>query len=210
MPHLIIGLVGTAGSGKSHAASYMSKRYGGRIFKFSEYLSQVLDILAIPKSRDNLIKLSVALRKEFGENALAYAVARGVLSTEPVLSEVEGLETGMTGGATLAIVDGIRRVDDVAPLEPLPNFVLVAIDADPKLRFDRMKRRGEKAGESLLTWEQFMMEERAPTEVTIPEVIKRAKVRIANEGTVAELEAKIDDLMKHFDIKKNLSFRGTE
>ncbi len=186
MPHLIIGLVGTAGSGKSHAASYLRERYGGRIFKFSEYLSQVLDILAIPKSRDNLIKLSIALRNEFGENALAYAVARGV----------------MTGGATLAIVDGIRRVDDVAPLEPLPNFVLVAVDADPKLRFERMKRRGEKAGESLLTWEQFMMEERAPTEVTIPEVIKRAKIRITNDGTIAELESKIDDLMGHFNIPK--------
>lgn len=182
MPNLIIGLVGTAGSGKSHVATCLRERYGGRIFKFSEYLSQVLDILAIPKSRDNLIKLSIALRNEFGENALAYAVARGV----------------MAKGTTLAIVDGIRRVDDVAPLEPLPNFVLVAIDADPRLRFERMKRRGEKAGESLLTWEQFMMEEKAPTEITIPQVIARATVRLTNEGTVAELEKKIDDLMNQY------------
>lgn len=182
MPHLIIGLVGTAGSGKSHVATYLRERYGGRVFKFSEYLGQVLDILAIPKSRDNLIKLSVALRNEFGENALAYAVARGVMAED----------------TQLAIVDGIRRVDDVAPLEPLPNFLLVAIDADPKLRFERMKRRGEKAGESLLTWEQFMIEERAPTEVTIPEVIKRAKTRIVNDGTIAELKAKIDEVMKQY------------
>jgi dephospho-CoA kinase len=183
-PTRIIGLVGTAGAGKSHAADYIMKRYGGEHIKFSDCLSHILDKLALKKSRDNMIKLSVILRKEFGEDIMSHAVAADAL----------------TSGEPIVLIDGIRRVEDLAAFRALPNFTLLAINADPKIRFERERKRREKTDDAELTWEKFQEIERAPTEVTIPEVMAYANDTIVNEGTREEYERKIDEIMAELGI----------
>ncbi|HWQ99271.1 MAG TPA: AAA family ATPase [Candidatus Methylomirabilis sp.] len=184
MPKLIIGLTGQLGSGKGYVASYLATRYGGIIVKFSSYLSKVLDVMALDNSRDNLIKLSEAMRREYGEQALSYAVARDAVSSE----------------APVVVIDGIRRVEDLAALEPLPHFVLIAVAASPEIRYGRITKRGEKTDETDLTWEEFQAQERRSTELTVPTVMKRATIHIKNEGTVAELEEKIDEMTTQLDV----------
>lgn len=186
MPQLIIGLVGRQGSGKGTAAKILQTKYGASLFRFSAILGDVLNRIAISPSRENLIAVSGALRETFGEDVLAYAIERDVMAAE----------------VPLAIVDGIRRVDDIAALEPSPTFKLVEISAPAKVRFERMKGRGEKPGEREMSWDEFAANEEAPTEITIPAVAARAWKAIDNSGTAAELEAKIDEMMKelHFDM----------
>lgn len=171
MPAHIIGLVGRQGSGKGTVATYLVEKQNAVVFRFSAFLNSVLDLLAIPRSRTNLIKLSTCLRETFGEDALSYAVVKAATTSEnPVI-----------------VVDGIRRIEDIAALEPLPNFTLIEISVPEEIRFARMKNRGEKAGESTMTWEKFKADEEAPTEVTIPQVAKRATVHLDNTGTPEEL-----------------------
>lgn len=186
MPKLILGLVGKQGCGKGTVADLLRTEYGAGYYRFSAILSDILNRLSIEKSRDNLIKISIALREQFGEDVLSYAI------------ESEAVHANQD----LVIIDGIRRPEDIVALEPLPEFHLLAIDADAKLRFERMKNRGEKSGESNMSWEQFQSEEQAPTEVTIPQVIARASETIINDGTREELEAKIHDLMVKWGIGK--------
>ncbi len=189
MPNLIIGLTGQLGSGKGYVASYIAKRYGGAIFKFSAYLSKVLGVMTLENSRDNLVKLSESLRREFGEQVLSYALAKDAVASE----------------APVVVVDGIRRVDDLAALEPLPNFVLVAVEASPETRYARIMQRGEKTDEANLTRDEFQAQERRSTELTVPTVMQRATIRIDNNGTVEELKAKINDLMNQLDFKERHS-----
>lgn len=185
MAKLIIGLSGQAGCGKGTVADHLRERYGAKYIRFSAFLGETLDLLALPRSRENLIKLSEALRKTFGEDALSYAVQQHAIhSTE-----------------TVVVIDGIRRPEDILPLEALPQFQLIAIEADPKTRFERMKQRGEKPGETQMTWEQFLAEENAPTEITIPLVMERAQIHLKNNGTREDLIAKIDALMESVGMK---------
>lgn len=185
MPNLIIGLTGRLGSGKGYAAAYLERRYGGVTFKFSAYLSQALDVMALENSRDNLVKLSEALRREFGEQVLSYALAKDAVASD----------------APVVVVDGIRRVDDLAALEPLPNFALVAVEATPEIRFKRIAGRGEKTDEQGISYEEFMAQEQRSTEITVPTVMARASHRISNDGTVEELERAVDDLMNSLNTK---------
>jgi dephospho-CoA kinase len=180
MPKLIIGLVGQAGCGKGTVADLLVKEYGAAYFRFSSILSDIAARLSLEKTRDNLIKLSNSLRGSFGEDILSYAIEKDALSSDK----------------DLVVIDGIRRPEDIVALEPLPLFKLVAIDVDPKLRFERMKKRGEKVGESDMSWEQFQTEDRAPTEITIPMVMARATVTIKNNETREELKSAIHQLMK--------------
>ena len=101
----------------------------------------------------------------------------------------------------IIIIDGIRRVEDIVALEPSPMFTLLAIDVPAPLRYERIKGRGEKIGEQNTTWEQFLNDENAPTEITIPEVMARASKTISNTGSREEFEKSIRSLMQELGFK---------
>jgi dephospho-CoA kinase len=147
MSRHIIGLVGRQGSGKGTAAKILAEKYGAQLFRFSAILGDVLDRVAVERTRDNMI-------------------------------------------------DGIRRIEDIAALEPLPQFKLVEISAPAKVRYDRMTHRGEKSGENEMTWDEFAEQEQAPTELSIPSVAARAWKAIDNDGSAEELTVKIDAMMQ--------------
>ena len=184
MPQLILGLTGLIGSGKGTLCEDLAKRYGAEIFKFSTYLSRSLEIMALEYSRDNLIKMSEALRQAFGEDALSHAVAHAAMKSQ----------------APIAVIDGIRRVQDLNELETMQNFKLLAVETDEKVRYDRIANRGEKTEEKALTWEQFLANEQRSTEVTVPETMQRATLRITNNGTASELQTHLDELMASLGI----------
>ncbi len=179
MSKLIIGLVGQAGCGKGTMADLLQQEYSAGYFRFSAMIGSILDRLALEKTREKFTSMSEMLRKTFGEDVFSYAIAKDALNAPQ----------------EVVIIDGIRRMEDIVALEPLPLFKLVAIDADPKLRYERMKARGEKASEKNFTWEQFLAEEQLPTEVTIPFVMKRASKTIMNDGTQTDLVKAVHDLM---------------
>lgn len=185
MPKLILGLCGLQGCGKGTAADLLQKEYGAGYFRFSAILGDVLDRLAVEKTRENFIKLSNTLRQEFGEDVLSYAIENDALHAKH----------------NIVIIDGIRRPEDIVALETNPHFKLLAIEVSAKLRYERMKGRGEKIGESQMTWEQFLKDEKAPTEVTIPLVMKRGWKTIKNEGSREEFEQNIHAIMKELGFK---------
>lgn len=180
MPKLILGIVGLQGCGKGTLADILVKEYHAGYFRFSAILSDTLGRLAIERSRDNFNKLSITLRKAFGEDVLSYAVESAALAAPQ----------------NLVVIDGIRRPEDIVGLEPLPNFHLIAIEADAKLRYDRMRHRGEKATESNLSWEDFLANEADETEKSIPFAMARAKYRIANNGTREDFEREAHALIQ--------------
>ncbi len=180
MPNHIIGLVGQSGCGKGTVADILIKQYGAAYSRFSAVLGDILTRLHIDHSRDHFIALSNALRGSFGEDVLSYAIEKdAVLSTSP-----------------LVVIDGIRRPEDIVALEPLPFFKLVSIDVPAEMRYERMKKRGEKAGEQHMTWQEFVAQDHAPTEVTIPLVMSRAWKHLDNSKTTADLETQVAEMMK--------------
>jgi dephospho-CoA kinase len=185
MPTHIIGLVGRQGAGKGAAADILKEVYGAQVFRFSAVLTDIVDRLSIPRSRENLTNLSEMLRKTFGEDALSYAVGRDVLASP----------------AELVIIDGIRRIEDIAAFEPQPNFRLLEVAAPAKVRFDRMKGRGEKVGESSMDWSDFEAQERFPTELSIAAVAARAWKAIDNAGDQADLRRHLDEAMADLGLK---------
>jgi dephospho-CoA kinase len=180
MPNHIIGLVGQSGCGKGTVADILINQYGAAYSRFSAVLGDILTRLHIERSRDNFIALSNALRTNFGEDVLSYAIEKdAVLSSSP-----------------LVVIDGIRRPEDIVALEPLPFFKLVSIEVPGEIRYERMKKRGEKSGEQHMTWQEFVAQDHAPTEVTIPLVMERAWKKLDNSKTAVELEEQVKAMMK--------------
>ena len=182
MPKIIIGLVGTLASGKGAVKNRLVEKYQAQDCRFSTILRDVLNRLDVPVKRENLQELSTALRKLFGEDLLAKAIAKDASNLD----------------SDIVVIDGIRRVSDIGHLLPLDNFILVSVDADPKVRYERLVERNENAGDDKKTFEQFIDDQDTEADRNIPEVIKLAKERIDNSGSWDGLCKQVDDIVAKY------------
>lgn len=179
---IIFGFSGLMASGKGTAAKYLEENYHAETFRFSTILRAVLDRLFLEHSRDNLIKLSEVLRGTFGEDLLAKVIARDAEASSH----------------KLVVVEGIRRLADIAYLQQIPGFILVEIAADIDVRYQRIIERRENPDDATKTFEQFLKDHERSTEISIPEVIAKATERIDNNGSLEELHRQLDTLVKTY------------
>lgn len=177
----VIAIIGEQASGKGAAADFIRKKYGGQRLTISNLLRRTLDSLHLDATRDNLINLALILKKSFGDDVLMQAM----------LKEVEVEDTD------LVIVDGLRMPGDPDPFRQAygKDFYLIYVTADPKLRYERSKLRGEKVGESEAGFEEFLSKEKLGTEKYIAKVGAGADFKIVNNGTAEELEKNVLDIM---------------
>lgn len=131
----IIGITGAFGSGKSTAAQFFEKK-GFVQITLSTFLEEEAHKRQIPITRKILQDIGNEWREKYGKAILA-KLALGKIEKERFQK---------------VIVDGIRNVGEIEALRKNNIFVLLALVADRKIRFERLmriKRREE------LTWELF-------------------------------------------------------
>jgi len=180
MNKTIIGFAGEIGCGKDTAVNYFKDKYGAVPIKFSALLRDVLNRLYLDVSRENLQKLSTILRDNFGQDLFSKVVAKDVENSKE----------------KIIVIDGVRRQTDLENLKILPGFKLVYIKTDGKIRFDRIVKRGENAGDQTKTFEQFKLENQAEAENQIRELKTHANVVIDNNRALEDLYEQLDKLIK--------------
>ena len=142
-------------------------------------MRDILKRINVEMSRTNLSAVSLCLRQTFGEDLFAKVIANDAKNAN----------------SEIVVVDGVRRLADIAHLSKIEGFHLIAIEADSKIRHERLVKRGENVGESEKTYEQFMADHQTETELTIPEVMAKADLRINNDGSFEDLYRQIDELV---------------
>ena len=95
-------------------------------------------------------------------------------------------------------IDGVRRPGDVKNLREIPGFILVHIFADMEKRFERITKRGENSDDKNKTFEEFKADNLKEAEVQIADIAKEADITIDNNGTIEELHAQLDKLVKKY------------
>lgn len=182
MAELILGLTGPIACGKGTVKKYIIEKYGAQDCRFSTILRDVLGRIDIPTSRDNLIKISTMLRQTFGEDLLARAIAKDASNLD----------------SKIVVIDGIRRMTDIGHLINLKHFILVSVDAQPKIRHERLVIRGENEGDADKSFEDFLADHQRETEMTIPEVMSFAKEKINNDKDLNFLYEQVDEIIKKY------------
>ena len=185
MTKIILGLVGPLASGKGTMKKYIVEKYSGEECRFSTILRDILNRVNVSISRENLQNLSTILRQNFGEDVLAKAITKDAQNFT----------------ADIVVVDGVRRMTDIAYLTEALNFYLVAVDAETKTRYERLKMRNENAGDDQKTYEQFLSDQEAEAEKEIPLVMNRANFHIVNNGNLLALYAQIDEIISQVNTK---------
>ncbi len=183
---MIVGLVGPISSGKGTVAKYLQENHDAGIYKFSDVLRDVSQRLHLEITRENLQNLSTCLRKEMGEDILAKAIAEDVEKDDH----------------DIVVVDGIRRWADIMHLKKKSNFILTGIEAEPKLRYQRLVQRGENHGDSDKSYEQFLEDQGQEADAEIPEIIKEAQEIIENNHDLKNLYNDIEKILIKYGKKK--------
>lgn len=176
---LVIGIIAPKASGKETVARYIAEKYMGKHHSHSEILDDVLDILRIPKSRENEMKL-IVLRKTFGPNVLTNALNKKIKNE----------------GVDVQVVTGIRFQSELDNIREYPKNKIIYLDAPLEKRYEWQLTRAEKADDANMTFEHFQELDERETERDIKKLGENADYKVSNDGDKDQLFAKIDAVMK--------------
>lgn len=176
---VILGFVGLLASGKGAATDYLVKKYQASHYGFSDALRQILKRLYLEETRENLVNLSFILRQKFGEDILAHTMSKDIANDQH----------------EYIVVDGIRRAADIKYLKDLPNFHLISVEADPKIRYERLIKRSQNKDDQTKTYEEFLKDHEKETEISIVPLIPLAEFKLDNNGTEEQLDQQIEKII---------------
>lgn len=182
MAKIILGIAGEMGCGKGAIAKHILQNYNANSHKFSQIFRDILDRIYVEQSRENISKLSLVLRKNFGEDILAKSMYHDAYNDQH----------------DVVVIDGVRRLEDLAYLKEIPEFKLIYIEADMQTRYERLVKRGENPEDATKTFEQFQRDHHLDADARIVDLKNYADRVIQNDGTYPELYAQVDEIVGHY------------
>ena len=180
----IIAFAGRNGCGKGTAAEYSASLLMAPKHTYSDVLYDIHGVCGIERAatgRPTLQELSSFVREWFGQDCLARVMAKKCDDS----------------AAAYVVIDGVRRMEDIAVLQAQygDRFFLVWIEASADNRYDRLKARKEKRGESMMSREEFDVQEKAESEVQLDLVRQACRTTIDNDGPPEALAPQADALI---------------
>ncbi len=177
---MILGLTGKNGSGKTEVSEYLQKR-GFEYHSLSDEIREEIRRRGQEINRERLIEVGNELRAKYGPAVLV----------ERILQTMER--------SRHYVIDSIRNPSEIDLLKSRADFTLLALEADPAIRFDRCRKRGRENAASTL--EQFIEEEARelssdnPADQQLIATRQRADVVVNNDGTLEELHHRLEEVL---------------
>jgi dephospho-CoA kinase len=173
----IIGISGTNGSGKDSLAEMLQERHGWLFVSGADLLREEARQRGLPVEREVLRTISAEWRRKYG---LGVLIDRAVDLFNDSPSKYLGL-----------VVSPMRNPGEAQHIKDL-GAPLVWVDADPKVRYERISKR-QRSAEDNKTYEQFLSEEQDEMEHTGDEatlslagVKAKADIFLDNNGSNIE------------------------
>ncbi len=165
----VLVIVGMPGAGKSLASSVM-KSQGIPVFVSGDIIRAEARKRRLKFTRKNLGELMLKIRKDEGMGAVAKRLV-------PLVEKESG---------GLVVYEGARSVEEVDELRRRYGVVVIAINASPHSRFQRLRRRGRS--DKPRSWADFEERDSRELGVGIAKLIASADRTIENEDTKNDLK----------------------
>ncbi len=171
---IIIGITGTLGAGKGTLVDYLVNQKGFKHYSVRQYLIGEIIKQGLEANRDSMTRVANQLR---AQHSPAYIIEE--LYQEAALSGQN------------AVIESIRTPGEIDFLKKQGNFVLVAVDADPKIRYQRISLRASETDH--VSFDTFIKNETRefstddPNKQNLGKCIAMADLVLNNDGTVDEL-----------------------
>lgn len=185
---LVIGITGTLGAGKGTIVE-MLKQKGFAHYSAREFLRSKVEALGLKVDRDSLTMVANSLREKDGGDF----IAKGLLA--------KAQEVGQN-----CIIESIRNIKEVEYLKTHANFILFCVDADIKIRYERIVLRGSETDKiSFRTFcenEQREMSSLDENKQNLGAVMQMADYKFDNNSTRANLQKQIEEAIKKISYQR--------
>jgi dCMP deaminase len=176
-----VGVAGPNAAGKGEVVRLLERR--------SFYKASLSDAIRADLARDgkeptreNMIERGRALRERFGPAVLAERVQRNLPNDRN------------------HVIDSIRHPAEAEALRAGGDFVLLWVDAEPRVRFERSLARGRSGdGTDFARFEELEARELASADGAAQQLLAvraLADVVIRNDGSLPELEARVEEALR--------------
>jgi dephospho-CoA kinase len=179
---MILGITGTIGAGKGAVVDYLVKEKGFTHYSARDFLVQEILSRDLPMNRDSM-----------------HSVANEVRSRYQASHIIKTLYARAAAAGHDAVIESVRATGEAEFLKE-NGVMLVAVDADQKLRYERIVKRGSVTDD--IDFVTFVMQEKKELQSddahgqNLLGVMAMADYRIENDGSMEELHAKVDEVLK--------------
>ncbi|MEN9390200.1 MAG: hypothetical protein RLZZ283_300 [Candidatus Parcubacteria bacterium] len=177
---MIIAITGTLGSGKGTVVEYL-KAKGFKHYSASGFITEEILRRGLPVNRDTMTTTGEDLRALHGADYVFRSL----------------LERALACGGD-AIIESIRTTGEVASIKA-NHIMLLGVDADPKIRYERAVARGSEKDN--VSFEKFMADEEresvseTPERMNLRKCLALADAVVMNNGTIEELQQQVEKIL---------------
>jgi dephospho-CoA kinase len=184
---IIIGITGTLGAGKGTIVEYLIKEKGFAHYSVRAYLLELIRGKGLPENRDSMFNLANELRAVHGPSYVTDQL----------------YEQAVLAGKN-CIIESIRTPGEVESLRTKGLFYLLAIDADPEVRYQRIVLRQTETDDvsrkTFMENEEREMSTTDPNKQNLRKCINMADYIILNNGSKEELDNQLEKVLAQINL----------
>jgi dephospho-CoA kinase len=192
---MIIGVTGTNGSGKGEVARYLVAEKGFTHFSSREIITEEIVRRGMPVNRDSMNIVANDMRATLG-------------ATYP---QAQLFERARAHGGD-AVIESVREVPGAELIRANGGF-LVGVDADRKIRYERVVKRASSTDhvdfDTFVAQEEKEMQNPDPAKQNVGGVMKIVDVTLHNNTTFEAFHKEIDAALEEFKRKESISHLTT-
>lgn len=179
---IIIGITGTLGAGKGTIVEYLIAKHSFKHYSVRSYLIERIEEQGLPVNRDSMVLVANELRASESPSFIIDELYK------------KALESGEN-----CIIESIRTPGEVVSLRKKNNFWLIAVDADARIRYDRISHR--KSETDNISFDEFVANEKRemtstdPNKQNLSRCIEMADFLIDNSGSIEELQRRTEEIL---------------